>query len=53
MAAALYDFIIAEKSADLILGNQPLPPVDVEFYWHRPGHRRQRAPFEIIYKNWP
>jgi choline dehydrogenase len=29
--------MIAEKSADLILGNQPLPPVDVEFYRHRPG----------------
>jgi choline dehydrogenase len=29
--------MIAEKSADLILGNQPLPPVDVEFYRHRPA----------------
>jgi choline dehydrogenase len=26
----------AEKSADLILGNTPLPPADVEFYRH--GH---------------
>jgi choline dehydrogenase len=29
--------MIAEKSADLILGNQPLPPVDIEFYRHRPA----------------
>jgi choline dehydrogenase len=26
--------MIAEKAADLILGNQPLPPADVEFYRH-------------------
>jgi hypothetical protein len=26
--------MIAEKSADLILGNQPLPPANVEFYRH-------------------
>jgi len=24
--------MLAEKSADLILGNSPLPPEDVEFY---------------------
>jgi choline dehydrogenase len=29
--------MIAEKSADLILGNTPLPPADVEFYRHSPG----------------
>jgi choline dehydrogenase len=28
--------MIAEKAADLILGNTPLPPADVEFYRHRP-----------------
>jgi choline dehydrogenase len=28
--------MIAEKSADLILGNTPLPPEDVEFYRHQP-----------------
>ncbi len=28
--------MIAEKSADLILGNQLLPPANVEFYRHRP-----------------
>jgi choline dehydrogenase len=27
----------AEKSADLILGNTPLPPEHVEFYRHQPG----------------
>jgi choline dehydrogenase len=27
--------MIAEKSADLILGRQPLPPSEVEFYRHR------------------
>ncbi|WP_184867370.1 choline dehydrogenase [Kutzneria kofuensis] len=27
--------MIAEKSADLILGRQPLPPAEVEFYRHR------------------
>jgi choline dehydrogenase len=29
--------MIAEKAADLILGNQPLPPADVAFYRHRPA----------------
>ncbi|GGT07907.1 choline dehydrogenase [Planobispora rosea] len=28
--------MLAEKSADLILGNTPLPPEHVEFYRHRP-----------------
>jgi len=26
--------MLAEKAADLILGNSPLPPIDVEFYRH-------------------
>jgi choline dehydrogenase len=29
--------MLAEKSADLILGNTPLPPSDVAFYRHEPG----------------
>jgi len=29
--------MIAEKSADLILGNTPLPPSDAPFYRHRPA----------------
>jgi choline dehydrogenase len=29
--------MIAEKAADLILGNTPLPPADVEFYRHSTG----------------
>ncbi len=29
--------MIAEKAADLILGNTPLAPVDVEFYRHAPA----------------
>jgi choline dehydrogenase len=29
--------MIAEKAADLILGNTPLPPASVEFYRHQPG----------------
>jgi choline dehydrogenase len=29
--------MIAEKAADLILGNEPLPPAGVEFYRHRAG----------------
>jgi choline dehydrogenase len=27
--------MVAEKAADLILGNTPLPPVEVEFYRHQ------------------
>jgi choline dehydrogenase len=27
--------MIAEKAADVILGNTPLPPEPVEFYRHR------------------
>ena len=29
--------MIAEKAADLILGNTPLPPADVPFYRHQPA----------------
>jgi choline dehydrogenase len=29
--------MVAEKTADLILGNQPLPPEPVEFYRHTPS----------------
>jgi choline dehydrogenase len=29
--------MIAEKAADLILGNAPLPPSEVEFYRHQPA----------------
>ena len=32
--------MLAEKSADLILGNTPLPPIRAEFY----RHPRGRAP---------
>ena len=39
--------MIAEKAADLILGNTPLPPEPVEFYRHdrtqRPGPARTAA----------
>ena len=28
--------MVAEKAADLILGNTPLPPAEVEFYRHQP-----------------
>jgi choline dehydrogenase len=28
--------MVAEKAADLILGNQPLPPATVSFYRHQP-----------------
>ena len=28
--------MIAEKAADLILGNEPLPPEDIDFYRHKP-----------------
>jgi choline dehydrogenase len=31
--------MVAEKAADLILGNTPLPPARVEFYRHRQVHR--------------
>ncbi|MCQ4043343.1 choline dehydrogenase [Streptantibioticus rubrisoli] len=33
----------AEKSADLILGNQPLPPAEEEFYRHRHATQEQDA----------
>jgi choline dehydrogenase len=29
--------MLAEKAADLILGNTPLPPSDAPFYRHRDG----------------
>jgi choline dehydrogenase len=29
--------MVAEKAADIILGNQPLAPANVEFYRHTPG----------------
>ena len=29
--------MLAEKAADIILGNTPLPPVKVDFYRHRSG----------------
>jgi choline dehydrogenase len=29
--------MVAEKAADLILGNQPLSPADVDFYRRAPG----------------
>lgn len=32
--------MLAEKAADLILGNAPLAPETVEFYRHRPGDAR-------------
>jgi choline dehydrogenase len=35
--------MVAEKSADLILGSTPLPPATVEFYRHRPGSARGAA----------
>ena len=35
--------MVAEKAADLILGNQPLPPAEVEFYRSAPGTDRSEA----------
>jgi choline dehydrogenase len=29
--------MVAEKAADLIAGNDPLPPEPIEFYRHRPA----------------
>ena len=29
--------MVAEKAADLILGNSPLPPIPVPFHRHQPG----------------
>ena len=34
--------MIAEKAADLILGNTPLPPEHVEFYRHATARHRRR-----------
>ncbi len=31
--------MLAEKAADLVAGNTPLPPDPVEFYRHDPGNR--------------
>ncbi|MFG2193819.1 choline dehydrogenase [Streptomyces sp. NPDC048639] len=34
--------MVAEKAADIILGNEPLPPSKAEFYRHRPAGDGQR-----------
>jgi choline dehydrogenase len=36
--------MVAEKAADLILGNTPLEPESVEFYRHATARRSKRAP---------
>ncbi len=36
--------MIAEKAADLILGNTPLPPATVEFYRHHKTQKHQKTP---------
>ncbi|MBK9940384.1 MAG: choline dehydrogenase [Kouleothrix sp.] len=36
--------MIAEKAADLIMGNTPLPPAHVEFYRHQPGAAATAGP---------
>jgi choline dehydrogenase len=33
--------MMAEKAADLILGNTPLPPEPLEFYRHRPAPQNE------------
>ncbi len=38
--------MIAEKAADIILGNTPAAPADVEFYRHRPGTDQKKAGLE-------
>jgi choline dehydrogenase len=35
--------MVAEKAADLILGNAPLPPVPVPFHRHEPGAGNHRS----------
>ena len=35
--------MLAEKAADLILGNTPLPPETVDFYRHDPAANRPAA----------
>jgi choline dehydrogenase len=35
--------MVAEKAADLILGNRPLDPTNVEFYRHAPKPKRRAA----------
>jgi len=39
--------MLAEKSADLILGNTPLPPEPVPFYRHRPGRSADSTPANV------
>ena len=34
--------MVAEKAADLILGNTPLPPARVDFYKHEPERTTSR-----------
>ena len=36
--------MLAEKAADLILGNTPLPPADAPFYRHREATPRSTLP---------
>ncbi|MGZ4151006.1 MAG: GMC oxidoreductase, partial [Actinomycetota bacterium] len=35
--------MVAEKAANLILGNRPLDPLNVEFYRHTPKPKRRAA----------
>jgi choline dehydrogenase len=35
--------MVAEKAADLVLGNSPLPPQDIEFYRHRARNEATRG----------
>jgi choline dehydrogenase len=39
--------MIAEKAADLILGNQPLPPQPAEYYRHTPSAGPSRSPASV------
>ena len=46
--------MLAEKAADVIAGNEPLPPLDVPFYRHRanmplypPGDPRNNQTTEV------
>ncbi|HEX6931468.1 MAG TPA: GMC oxidoreductase, partial [Streptosporangiaceae bacterium] len=36
--------MVAEKAADIILGNEPLAPADVRFYRHAPGSEAGSRP---------
>ena len=40
--------MVAEKAADLILGNTPLPPEKVEFYRHGVGRMRSPSTFHHV-----